>query len=200
MIMTAVANISLEARGAEMQIVMVSDLSEAGCLDFNPAMYIKSFEFVTAFLLPLPPLILICSTSALTNALITAAKAFVPQEVHELFLQLRSREEIDEYVDVEDLPHWWYKRVGEVGLDCHDPDDRRNTWRRESLLNKPGGVTAADIWQPGPWLDGIGKRVRQSECAGCQKSVGLLRVPTGRGRLLPKLPSTIQENDEEEAE
>lgn len=199
-IMTAVANISLDARGEETQLVIVSDLSEAGSLDFNPSIHMQSFEFATAFLRPIPALILVSGASSLTSVLLTAAQAVLSQEARELFTNLRSPEDIEEYVDAEDLPHWWYKQAGQVRADCHDPDDRRNTWRLDDLLGKAWGFTAADIWHPGPWLEGVGRRAPRSECADCRISAALPRARSRRSRLLLRVPSVIEENEDEKDE
>lgn len=84
------------------------------------------------------------------------AVASVPQSVSEEWVILKTRSEVEDYVELSDIPEWYFDEDGNGAL--FEPNDKRNTWQWEKCLDDAADIKVKDIFLPGPWLDGVEER------------------------------------------
>lgn len=149
-----IANIPLDAEGEKLQVIMICDCSEAGYLDFSPAMQLKSIELAVAMYFPLPPLVFMVGAPTVCRLLVKCFVACLPASMQYCIEAVESKDEMDKYVGSNDTPRWWYGDDSrELGVP-YCPYNQRARWQFHKTLQSGYAVTLSEIWNPGPWLEG----------------------------------------------
>lgn len=154
----AVANIALDARGEELQLIVIADLSEAGCLDLNPPLQSQAMKFPVALFLPVPSLVLVVGAPTVSRIFMKIVRACVPEDFKRNIVSVSQRKDIEKYIRPSDTPSWWYDADSQTRGVPQCPHDPRTTWQYTERLRKGFSVTLAELWNPGPWLDSVEDR------------------------------------------
>lgn len=148
-----IANIPLDAQDEKLQVVVICDLSEAGYLDFSPAMQLKAIELGIAMYFPLPPLVLMVGALTVCRLLVKCFVACLPSSIQHCIETLERKDEISKYVDSNDIPGWWYGDNSRQQGVPYCPPNSRAYWHYHESLQKGYAVTLHEIWNPGLWLE-----------------------------------------------